>query len=42
MQIRVGSGSVPPRSWNILAKTGTIKMSMKEAARIARTSTTTG
>ena len=32
----------PPRSWNILANTGTIKMSMKEAARIARTRTTIG
>ena len=38
----VGSGRVPPRSPNILAKMGTIKMSMKEAASTASTSTTIG
>jgi hypothetical protein len=39
---RVGSGRVPPRSANILAKIGTIKMSMNDAARIASMRTTVG
>ena len=33
---RVGSGSVAPRSSKILAKIGTMKMSMNEAAKIAK------
>ncbi len=39
---RVGSGRAPPRCSNNLAKIGTIKMSINQAARIARTRTTMG
>ena len=39
---RVGAGSVPPRSLNILANTGTMNSSMPMTATIAMQKTTVG